>query len=404
MIASGKGPRCRGEAAEEPHPRAMVMGFNRPSGHWAAALALAAAGERSGWRIETDDVLRYTHAVSTRLLRVLLRQLMLRLPLLYDTAYRHPSRRGVEGTSRNMASWDALCRPDFTALAGRLAGQRAVLCTQAYAAHIVLRARSLVPAADRPRVHGVATDLVPHTGWNLPGLSLLFVTCRDWEITPMVVERRATGIPVHPDFAIAPAPREESAAAGEPGLPEVLVSGGSLGLGRIPQVVAAIVRARLPVHLLVFCGIDEELARRMRRVGTARTPVTAVKVAPDGGQVPMVRRAAVYVGKAGGISMAETLACGVPQILSSVLPGQERLNAERLVSIGCARWEDDPARVSGRLGEWIGRPEERRRAAEKAASWGRPDSSLRIWEEVSLFEELWSGSAAGRRLEPALPV
>jgi processive 1,2-diacylglycerol beta-glucosyltransferase len=369
-------------------PKGLVLGFDPPCGHWTAALALSRTAGMLGVRVDLHDALGYTSELSNHVIRAVYRRVLLRMPIVWDSAYRRPAKKGVAGPATSMAAWDTLFRPSFERLARRLPKYRYVICTQAYAAHMVLRAIDLMPPVmPRPRVFGVATDLVPHAAWDLPGLHKLFVTNKDWQLVPMRVPRDEAGIPIHPRFAQICANRESAVRAHPLGDKlRVLVCGGSLGLGPMLELVENIVQQNLPVELDVLCGSNRVLGHAIGGLGTNETPVRALHVDPDGEQAAFFQRADIYLGKAGGISVAEAMACGLPLILAFLLPGQERLNMERLNALGCSRFAENIEQACSLLSDWIQRPEARLAAGEISRKWGRPDASIVIWKKI-LAEE-----------------
>lgn len=377
-------------------PKALVLGFDPPCGHWTAALALARTAGVLGIRVDLHDALGYTSELSNHVMRAVYRKVLLRMPMVWDSAYRRPAKKGVAGPATSMAAWDRIFRPSFERLARRLPKYRVVICTQAYAAHTVLRATELMPlSSPRPKVYGVATDLVPHAAWDLPGLHALFVTHKDWQLIPMRIPRIEAGIPIHPRFAeVCAEPKTAFLPPDADSRLRILLCGGSLGLGPMLELVECIVRKRMPVVLDVLCGSNKPLGNAVRRLNIPHTPVSALHVDPDGEQAPYYRRADLYLGKAGGISVAEAMACGLPLILAFLLPGQERLNMERLQALGCSRFAENIEQACRHLADWIANPQAREAAAAISKQWGRSDASYRIWQNI-LAETPLEGFHAG---------
>jgi processive 1,2-diacylglycerol beta-glucosyltransferase len=109
------------------------------------------------------------------------------------------------------------------------------------------------------------------------------------------------------------------------------------------------------------------LASRLSAFGPERPEFVALLLAA----------ADVHVTKAGGLTIAESLAMGVPLILANQFPGQERVNAETLVEFGAAavgRNPEDCGRLAAGL---LHNPVQRSLMAAAAARHGIPDSAAR---------------------------
>jgi processive 1,2-diacylglycerol beta-glucosyltransferase len=97
----------------------------------------------------------------------------------------------------------------------------------------------------------------------------------------------------------------------------------------------------------------------------------------------------VLVTKAGGVTMMEALAMGLPMVLYGNIPGQEELNAQHVASHGAgiiARTVRDVQQAIGRLCDDPAALSQMRRQAEALAC---PDAAL------ALVEQFLAGSAHG---------
>jgi UDP-N-acetylglucosamine:LPS N-acetylglucosamine transferase len=59
------------------------------------------------------------------------------------------------------------------------------------------------------------------------------------------------------------------------------------------------------------------------------------------------------VGKAGGLTVSEALACGLPMILVDVIPGQETGNADYVVSGNAGMLARNPTEVLETMCHWL---------------------------------------------------
>ena len=144
-----------------------------------------------------------------------------------------------------------------------------------------------------------------------------------------------TGVPVRPEFASAPEPREVRRALGLPvDVPVVLAMAGSWGsVGRLPDVARALARVRHPLVGVLVAGHDAGLRATLERLAAG----SALRVF---GFVPDVHRlmaaADLVVTKAGGMTLAEAMAVQVPLLFYGSLPGQERRNERFAAAAGVA--------------------------------------------------------------------
>src|SRR4029453_7738439 len=166
--------------------------------------------------------------------------------------------------------------------------------------------------------------------------------------------------PVRQGFARLPDPATARRALGlAPQLPTVVAMAGTQGsLGRLSDVVRALLAVERPMQAVVVAGRDDRLRDRLTRLA-AGSPLRVVGYVDD---VPALLAAVdLLVTKAGGMTLAEATAAGVPLLLYGSLPGQERGNERFASRAGIAlvarsrrgpasRWW--PARAASSVGCW----------------------------------------------------
>lgn len=191
----------------------------------------------------------------------------------------------------------------------------------------------------------VVTDYVAHACWVERGVDRFCVASLHpynglvrHGVDPARVV--VTGIPVREAFERVPAVR--APASGEP--LRVLVTSGGFGVGPMVDVVRSFVGAR-DVRLTVVCGAARETERAVR-AEVARSGVDAEVVGFERDMPARVAEAHVVVGKAGGLTVTETLTAGRPMIVVGAVPGNEELN-ERFVVGGGAGVAVAPLEAAG---------------------------------------------------------
>ncbi|MFN2451952.1 MAG: glycosyltransferase [Candidatus Dormibacteria bacterium] len=176
----------------------------------------------------------------------------------------------------------------------------------------------------------------------------------------------------------------------------MLVVGGGDGSGSLEARVRAVVDAGVDAQLLVVCGHNARLRRRLRGLRDGRGRPVAVHGFVDN-MAELTRAADVVVSKAGPGTIAESLCCGVPLLLTWHVPGQERHNVAYVLAAGAGRYVPRLRDLVDTVAE-LAAPGSPGLAAlrERARRAARPEATERIAELIATHAE---GSAA-----PGLPV
>ena len=190
-----------------------------------------------------------------------------------------------------------------------------------------LKQRGKVPAS----VIGVLTDFGVHDFWKQRGIDRYCVAHEsildsEASATPRAV---VTGVPLMPDFAF---PLSQSEARRELQVPDeaqvVLVVGGGLGLS-VDAAAASLLQRQAATHVIVMPGKNHRARAALDQLA-ARHP-QRLRVCDWTDRMDIYLRAAdIVVGKPGGITVAEVLACGRPLLATRSLGGQEGFNIDFL--------------------------------------------------------------------------
>lgn len=232
---------------------------------------------------------------------------------------------------------------------------------------------------------GVLTDFGAHDYWVQPGVDLYCVPheslvdgLRNRDVHVDAAHVEATGVPLMPAFDSLPPQRAARRWAGlDPGDPRpvVLVLGGGLGLG-VVGLVGPLLERLAGARVVVMVGHNEhalEQVHEMAREAHGRLEVRGWTEHMEN----FIVAADLVIGKPGGLTVAEVLACGRPLLVTKSLQGQESFNVRflethrvgRLVSI---------EQVPERAAEWLADPGELRRVQRRAAGLGRGDGATQI--------------------------
>jgi processive 1,2-diacylglycerol beta-glucosyltransferase len=204
-------------------------------------------------------------------------------------------------------------------------------CTQMIPAAMVsaLRQRRKL---NMPTV-GILTDFGVHDFWIQPNVDR-YCVAHESMVAAFAADRRCddvvvTGVPLMPAFT-QPLPQPEARRQVRLPLhkPVVLVLGGGLGLG-VEAVARRLLEPKSEMFVLVMAGRNVE-AHRALAVLSQEFP-GRLQVSEWTERMDVYMRAAdIVVGKPGGVSVAEVLACGRPLIATRSLGGQEGFNVNFL--------------------------------------------------------------------------
>ncbi len=311
--------------------RVLILTASYGSGHNEAARSLAAEFAARGAAVTVVDHFReLVHPLFERASRAVYMALLRRAPVVWGAAYA----LGDWMASDSLLAFGVprLGVTRLGALLDRLAPDAVV---SVHATPAVAMAALAAEGRRLPPHTTVVTDFVAHSQWIARGLDRYCVAAEEvgHELVARGIPRErvsVTGVPVRAEFAQAIDPVAARAALGlSAGRPVVLAMAGSHGsVGRLPDVARALVRAPAAMQALIVAGHDAALAERLRRL----TAGTLVRVIGYASNVRTLMAAAdLLVTKAGGMTLAEALAAGLPMLLYGSLPGQERRN-ERFAS------------------------------------------------------------------------
>jgi processive 1,2-diacylglycerol beta-glucosyltransferase len=347
-------------------------------GHKAAAMATAEAARARGLSVEVLDLF----ALAPKLLGKSYVRAHLTgqnaIPELYGSAYFAANRTdGLFDPVRR--SFDQLA---FAALLPRVKALAPKVVVATHHLPLVVLGHARVKGQLDAPVVGVVTDYTSHACWAERGVDAFCVPCprafAELAGHGVAEERIArTGIPVRAAFGRIPDVRDP--ARGEP--LRVLVTSGGFGVGPMRSIVRSFA-GMSDVELTVVCGTAERLALQVKKDCVD----FEVRANVLGFEKDMARRVAdahVVVGKAGGLTVSETLTAGRPMVIVGAVPGNEKINEEMVVRAR-AGYAAKPNEVGG-LVAWVQRSGQLRAMGERAralvlanaaervvdAAWGR---------------------------------
>ena len=223
----------------------------------------------------------------------------------------------------------------------------------------------------------VLTDFYAHSYWPSKGVDLYFSSGRGAEaglrangVDPARII--TTGIPVRKEFLPRGDSRQKRKELGlQPDLFTVLLAGGSKGMGDILLSVETLKKFLGRLQIIVMCGENKKLCGSLEKklAGHRHMKITSgfVEYPAD-----YYRAADLVIGKAGGVTIAETMALNKPMLLFSSLPGQEEHNARFLIKNKLAEFAQDPRQLESLIRRYLQHPGSLAALKNKIAAAARP--------------------------------
>jgi len=203
----------------------------------------------------------------------------------------------------------------------------------------------------------------------------------DGGLTPEMC--RVTGIPVKPAFSIET--RSKSAIRADLGWMPDVTTALVMGSSRIKNLMSSLHvlnHSGLQLQFILVAGGDEQLYQEF----TSTEWHTATRIYNFVDEVPLFMKASdLIIGKPGGLTTTEALACGTPFLLVDVTHGQEDGNASYLINHQAGDLAENPIHALEILFHWLQRDHQLLdQLSRNAAALGKPRSAFAVanlaWE------------------------
>lgn len=189
-----------------------------------------------------------------------------------------------------------------------------------------------------------------------------------------------TGIPVHPDFAREKRTSEEirKELGWQPGL-TTLLAVSSRRVGHMFEHLQAINQAGFPVQLIIVTGGDNHLYDQLK-ANPWQIPVQFYNYVDN---IPAMMKAAdILISKAGGLILAEGLACGLPILMMDYIPEQESGNISFVRDHQAGFLAETPHQLVKILDDWLQDKSRLEKVSFNSRQIGRPYAAYQIAEVV----------------------
>jgi processive 1,2-diacylglycerol beta-glucosyltransferase len=362
--------------------RVLILSASAGTGHVRAAEALEKAFRQQPGvaEVRNIDALRFTNKLFRDFYSKLYITLVQRAPTVLGIVYNSTDEPWKTDRMRLMLDrlntgplerFIAKFKPDIT------------VCTHFLPSEIIsyLISKGKLNA----RLSIVVTDFDIHAMWLCRTFDHYFVALEESKVHLEVLglpgkHITVSGIPIDPAFAVK---RDRAALRTEAGFdhdrPLFLISGGALGVSPAAGVLDALARLKHPAQAIIICGKNEEMKASMEKQAReveALNPGLTFKVLGYTNEMHLwMQMSDLFIGKPGGLTTAEALACALPMVIVSPIPGQEDRNSDHLLEKGIAIKCNEFTTLAYKLDSLLDQPGQLDAMREKARSYGRPHAA-----------------------------
>ncbi len=237
------------------------------------------------------------------------------------------------------------------------------------------------------RLSIIVTDMDCHAMWLSRRFQRYFVaideTKAHLEALGLPSKRiTVSGIPIDPIFAEPVDRAAVRAAYGlDPRRTTLLLSAGALGVGPTELIVERLKQLKHAVQCIVICGKNPEIKTRVERAAGAHHGRFCILGYTDR-MHELMHISDLFIGKPGGLTTSEALACGLPMVIFSPIPGQEERNSDHLLEEGIAIRCNELTTMPFKIDRLLGHPERLAAMREAARALGRPHAARTIVETL----------------------
>lgn len=259
-------------------------------------------------------------------------------------------------------------------------GADAVVSTHFMPCEVAAAIRRSAPS--KQKHFTVITDYLVHRFWILKETDAYLVAA-DATKTKLMAEGipadkiRVTGIPVNPKFSKRTPVDEARRKLGiDLNTFTLLFTSGGMGATDITDWVKLALTTFKDIQVAVVAGSNPALKSRIDGIAASNARVKSLGFINNMDE--WMDAADLIVGKAGGLTVTESLAKGKPMIIVAPVPGQEALNLEVLQKAGASYHAASPQSLCEIVRKYRESSEERAKVARGIQSLSRVESAREV--------------------------
>lgn len=249
----------------------------------------------------------------------------------------------------------------------------------------------------------VVTDFGCHSFWVDDDVNYYFVATNDvarclQTYTVKPAQLRVTGIPIELRFSeavnVAAVRRRLGLQSGQP---TVLIVGGQFTYAALERMIRGVRERVHQCQFIIVAGRDAVLNQALASSPLKSEPGIVTFGFTDT-MHELMSVADLIFSKAGGLTVSECMAKGLPMIIQNVIPGQEDDNVQFLVGKGAALHPTTPAAIIETVSEVLNNPDRLQAMKKAALAIGKPSAAKDLADFV--YQLIKKTTPAGSKKAP----
>lgn len=234
---------------------------------------------------------------------------------------------------------------------------------------------------------GVAlTDYCVNPFWIHPEVDYYFVGAKELKTIMVekygVLERKVsvTGIPIDPRYNqpldISQVRRKLQI---DEKIPHFLIVGGGLGFLPFIDVLKGLAELKSKINLCVITGKNTKAKEEVQNWLSSCSyphPVQILDYVTN--MEEWMSASDLVIGKPGGLTVSEALACQVPILIYKPIPGQEERNSQFLMNCQIALRVNRHSELPSIVEQFLMDPEKSNRIKQRVAQYSKPDAAFQV--------------------------
>jgi processive 1,2-diacylglycerol beta-glucosyltransferase len=233
------------------------------------------------------------------------------------------------------------------------------------------------------------TDFTAHSFWVNPYVDRFYVGAEivKQELIKQNISSdriRVTGIPIHSLFSHKTNRTETQLYFGlDPGAVSILILSGGMGIGNVAELVKTVqdIPIKQKVRYIIVAGKNTKLKNQLQEI--AMQSRISLHIIGFTDEMHLLLDAVdIVVTKAGGMTISECLAKGLPMLIVDPIPGQEEKNTDYVVSNNAAIAVKKMDELPQQLTNLINDQKLRKELQQNAVALAKPNAAIDIVKDI----------------------